>query len=54
MVQTNLFSEKKKIMDFVKYCVMELTYIVMIVGGYSFLCSFLLSEERKKRNKAMC
>lgn len=30
---------------------MELTHIVMIVGGYSFLCSFLLSEERKKGKK---
>ena len=51
MVQTNLFSEKKKIkiVDFVKYCVVELTYIVMIVGGYSFCC-----QKKEKREKKPC
>lgn len=56
MVQTNFFSEKKKkikIADFVKYCVMELTYIVMIVGGYSFLCSFCC-QKKEKREKKLC
>lgn len=57
MVQTNLFQKKKKkkikIVDFVKYCVVELTYIVMIVGWYSFLCSFCCQKKEKKK-KAMC
>lgn len=50
MVQTNLFSEKKKkikIVDFVKYCVMELTYIVMIVCVFFFCCQ---KKEKKKQS----
>lgn len=43
------FQKKKKIKiaNFVKYCVMELTYIVMIVGGYSFCC-----QKKEKKEKS--
>lgn len=57
MVRTNLFSEKKKkkkikIVDFVKYCVVELTYIVMIVGWYSFFVFFFVVRRKKKKKKS--
>lgn len=51
------FQKKKKkikIVDFVKYCVMELTYIVMIVGWYSFFVFFFVVRRKKKKKKTMC